>query len=172
MDSLKGLPEALSEGRWDSVLWDFDIPGFNGLQALEVVKARGLDLPFLIISGAIGEETAVEANRRRVHDYLLKDRLARLGPAVDKALREAKEGEARRQAEEALRRSEESYRVLVKNIPAIVSKGYADGCSERVTRETAQAVGIREYVMKPIVLRQLSQVIRKVLEGKGEAGEE
>ena len=84
------------------VLSDFDLPQFNGLRALEILVESGKDLPFILISGTIGEDTAVEAMKLGASDYLLKDRLTRLGVAVGGALHEARLRQARRQADEEL----------------------------------------------------------------------
>ncbi|MBN1992216.1 MAG: PAS domain S-box protein [Anaerolineae bacterium] len=93
---------ALAQQAWDVVLADFKIPGFGGLAALALLQKRGLDLPFIIVSGAIGEETAVEAMKAGAHDYVMKDNLARLLPAVERELREAMVRQERRQARIAL----------------------------------------------------------------------
>lgn len=117
---------ALQEEKPDVILSDFHLPGFDGLEALALSQAQHPDVPFIFVSGAMGEEVAIESLKRGATDYVLKDRLARLGPAVQRALREALERQERRQAEAALRVSEEQYRLLLKNIPAVVYKGYAD----------------------------------------------
>jgi len=70
----------------DLILSDFAMPRFSGLQALRIVKERGLDIPFILISGTIGEEIAVEAMKLGADDYLMKDRLARLGSAIQSVL--------------------------------------------------------------------------------------
>lgn len=81
----------------DLILSDYEMPGFNGIRALELLKERpDLDIPFIIISGTIGEETAVAAIKLGAADYLLKDRIARLGPAVRRALQEVEERQERR----------------------------------------------------------------------------
>lgn len=79
------------------------MPQFSGLSAIGLIHESGLDLPVIIVSGAIGEETAVAAMKAGAHDYVMKDNLARLGPAVQRELREAEERRARRRAEEKLR---------------------------------------------------------------------
>ena len=80
------------DGGYDLILSDYSMPGFTGLRALELLKERtDLDIPFIIISGTIGEETAVGAIKDGAADYLLKDRIGRLGPAVSRALREVEE---------------------------------------------------------------------------------
>ncbi|MGB2768954.1 MAG: PAS domain S-box protein, partial [Candidatus Zixiibacteriota bacterium] len=80
------------------------LPSFSGPEALNLLKEAGLDLPFIIISGKIGEDTAVEAMRAGAHDYIMKDRLTRLIPAIQRELKEANIRKERRLAEEALRR--------------------------------------------------------------------
>ena len=80
------------DGGFDLILSDYGMPQFDGLRALELLKARPeLDIPFIIVSGTIGEETAVAAIKDGAADYLLKDRIARLGPAVNRSLREVEE---------------------------------------------------------------------------------
>jgi len=93
----------LKGGEWDIVISDYIMPKFNGLDALRVLKDSGLDLPFIIISGKIGEETAVEAMRAGVHDYFMKDNLTRLVPAIQRELQEAVVRRERQLAHDALR---------------------------------------------------------------------
>ena len=76
---------------WEIILADYNLPQFTGLRALELLKERGLDIPFILISGTIGEEKAVTAMKAGASDYLMKDRLARLGPAIERVLHEAGE---------------------------------------------------------------------------------
>lgn len=116
VDTVAAVVAALEQGSWEIMLADFSLPGFSGLDAVELVRARGLDLPCILVSGVIGEETAVAAMHAGISDYLLKDRLARLGPAVRRALRDAGERRARRQAESHLRRLYHA----VEQCPAIV----------------------------------------------------
>lgn len=110
------MSEALDNGTWDLVISDYRLPSFNGPAALALLQARQIDLPFIVVSGAIGEETAVELMRAGAHDYLMKGQLARLGPAVERELREAGQRKARRKAEEALRQSEERYRGVFEGV--------------------------------------------------------
>jgi two-component system, cell cycle sensor histidine kinase and response regulator CckA len=111
------MASALTSESWDLVISDYVLPSFSGLEALKTLQDSGLELPFIIISGKIGEEVAVEALKAGANDYLLKDRLTRLGPAIDRAIREASQRQKRRQAENALRESEERYRRLVESCP-------------------------------------------------------
>ena len=97
---------ALETGKIDLILADYKLPLFDGLSALELAQERRPDLPFIFVSGTLGEETAIEALKRGATDYVLKSRLSRLAPSVQRALREAKERAERKKAEEALRLSE------------------------------------------------------------------
>ena len=90
-------------GGLDLVLSDYEMPQFNGLQALELLKQSGLEVPFILVSGTIGEDTAVAAMKLGASDYLLKDRLARLGPSVAHALAESRLYRERKQTEKELR---------------------------------------------------------------------
>ncbi len=92
------------------VISDYQMPQFSGLRALALLRARDVDLPFILVSGTIGEDLAVEAMKHGATDYLLKDRLTRLGPAIELALQQHRHGLERRQAEQALRESEHQIR--------------------------------------------------------------
>ncbi len=117
---------ALEEDRPDIILSDFHLPGFDGLEALALAQDTCTDTPFIFVSGAMGEEVAIDAVKRGATDYVLKDRITRLGPAVERALREAEARRERRQVAAALRDSEERYRLLLRNLPAVVYKGYVN----------------------------------------------
>lgn len=100
---------ALDQGL-DVILADFSLPRYDALRALAALQERGLDVPFLIVSGTIGEEKAVTAMQAGAADYLLKDRLSRLGQAIERALEQRKQTARCRTAELALRASEERFR--------------------------------------------------------------
>jgi signal transduction histidine kinase len=104
IETAEALSAALERQAWDLVIADYLLPRFDGLAALALVKAKGFDLPFIIVSGYITDETAVAAMKAGAHDYVMKDKLARLGPAVQRELREAESRRERRRAEESLRR--------------------------------------------------------------------
>lgn len=103
VETAKAMSAELKRQEWDIVICDYVMPKFSGLKALSVLKNSGVDLPFIIISGKIGEETAVEAMKAGVHDYFMKDNLTRLGPAIQRELKEAVVRRERKLAEEALR---------------------------------------------------------------------
>ncbi|MFW5866796.1 MAG: response regulator, partial [Armatimonadota bacterium] len=121
IDSLRvatreALLEALAEGQWDLAILDHNLPGFSGLQALEILQQQDFEGPVITVSGTIGEETAVECMRAGAHDYVMKDNLARLGPAVERELRDAQVRRDRRRDQQALAASEERYRNLVETM--------------------------------------------------------
>ncbi|HSL42728.1 MAG TPA: response regulator [Anaerolineales bacterium] len=107
------MQAALAKRTWDIILSDYSMPRFSAMAALETLETSGLDLPFIVISGTIGEETAIAALKAGAHDFLLKGRLARLVPAIERELREA---EIRRSHREAQSR----YQLLVERLPVIV----------------------------------------------------
>jgi PAS domain S-box-containing protein len=108
---------ALQAQAWDVVTSDWSMPSFSGLSALALVTELGLDIPFLIVSGTIGEEAAVAAMHAGAHDYLIKGQLARLVPAIEREIREAKGRAARRAADLELLRAAQRYRALFDSSP-------------------------------------------------------
>jgi two-component system, cell cycle sensor histidine kinase and response regulator CckA len=108
---------ALKSQVWDVIITDYSMPQFGALQAIAVLKEAGLDIPFIIVSGTVGEELAVQAMHAGADDYVMKDNLARLVPAIERELDEARNRKARKQAEEAMRASEERYRLLFESNP-------------------------------------------------------
>jgi len=95
---------ALAGKEWDLVLSDYNLPGFNATLALQLLQATQLDIPFIIVSGGIGEDVAVAAMKSGASDYLMKGNLARLVPAVERELRDAAVRHARRKAEKNKRK--------------------------------------------------------------------
>ncbi len=112
---------------FDLLLADHSLPGFSGLDAIRLLKERGLDIPAILISGAIGEDEAVMAIKEGAHDYLLKRKLTRLGSAVRNALEEKRLRDGERAAMQALRESETRFRSLVENSSDEISIIAADG---------------------------------------------
>ncbi|MEO6308212.1 MAG: response regulator [Nitrospiraceae bacterium] len=106
----KAFVAALKEGRMDLILADYSIPGFDGMTALTLARQHCPDVPFLFVSATIGEELAIDAMHQGATDYVLKQRLGRLVPSVQRALRELDNQVERKRAEEALRQSEKQFR--------------------------------------------------------------
>ncbi len=119
VDSEADYLRALAEP-WDVVVSDYNLPGFSGLYALEVLKTRGLDTPFVLVSGEIGEDMAVEAMRNGASDYLLKDNLARLEPALQHAIEAAEMRRARERADRELNLSKQRLQELAQHLQTSV----------------------------------------------------
>ncbi|HEV7684382.1 MAG TPA: response regulator [Pyrinomonadaceae bacterium] len=141
VDTPAAMRAALNAQRWDVVLCDYSMPHFDALSALALMKELDMDLPFIIISGTVGEAAAVEAMRAGAHDYLMKDNLARLAPTIERELHEAENRRARRQAEDEkaqLTVEVASQRRRLKNIVASVpgvvweAWGQPDVASQRI----------------------------------------
>jgi signal transduction histidine kinase len=98
VDSIADMRTALAKEPWDVITCDWTMPEFSGVAALALLKETGLDIPFVIVSGTIGEELACDAMRAGANDYILKDRIARLAPAVERELRDARARAEQRQA--------------------------------------------------------------------------
>jgi signal transduction histidine kinase len=110
VQDMAAMKAAFAEaGRWDAVLSDFRLPGFTGVEALEVFRATGLDIPFIIFSGTIGEETAVAAMKAGASDYVMKQNLARLAPVMERELAQAKIRAQHRQSQIDLAVSRDQY---------------------------------------------------------------
>lgn len=107
---------ALEEGDFDLIFSDYTMPGFDGRSALALAREKRPEIPFLFVSGTIGEDTAIEALKNGATDYVLKYRLMRLIPAVDRALREAQDRAERDRAEAAMRESEHKYREVFESL--------------------------------------------------------
>ncbi len=112
VDTPDGLIDALDNQEWDVILSDYSMPTFSGMGALAVVRARGLDVPFIFVSATIGEDTAVMAMKAGAQDYVMKDRLKRLLPAITRELGEAKIRTERRRAEAMLHDYTERLQLL------------------------------------------------------------
>ena len=102
VDTYEEMKEALRDGGWDVVVSDYLMPQFNGLGALQLCRDAGLDIPFVLVSGSIGEDAAVQAMKIGVQDYLMKDNLTRLPATIERELREAKNRRERREMANAL----------------------------------------------------------------------
>ncbi len=100
------MRQALSLQEWDLIVADYSMPHFDGAMALELLKSTKLDIPFIIVSGKIGEDVAVEAMKAGAHDYIMKGNLARLTPAIIRELREVKVRQEHREIEKKLKIAE------------------------------------------------------------------
>ncbi|MBK8335971.1 MAG: response regulator [Sterolibacteriaceae bacterium] len=120
VDNQLDMKIALQAQSWDAVLSDHRMPSFDAMAALALMQSLDCDLPFIIVSGVIDEETAILAMQAGAHDYLSKDKLDRLVPAVEREIREAVNRAERRSAQQAMQESEARYRTLATNLPGMV----------------------------------------------------
>jgi two-component system cell cycle sensor histidine kinase/response regulator CckA len=128
---------------YDVILADYNLPAFDGLTALQLFLDRDLDLPFILVSGTMGEETAIESLKAGATDYVLKDRLTRLGPVMKRALREKEERQQRRQAEEALQKNQQLLNAIVDNSPMAIQVKDLEGRYLLVNRQIEKLLGLR-----------------------------
>jgi PAS domain S-box-containing protein len=135
---------SLEQDGFDLILADYTLPAFDGISALTIAKEVRPDLPFIFVSGTLGEEVAIEALKMGATDYVFKTRLSRILPSVERAVRERKERAERRRAEEALRTSEQSFRLVFETIPGLIALQTAAGELELVNQK------LLEYLGKPI----------------------
>jgi PAS domain S-box-containing protein len=146
------LTAALALPTWDLIVCDYSMPGFNGMDALALWKERDLDIPFIFVSGNIGEDIAVAAMKGGAHDYLLKGNLQRFIPAVERELREAEVRRSRRQAEEQLRKLSSAVEqaascIWITNRDGVIE--YVNPNFERTTGYTsAEALGRTPRLLK------------------------
>jgi PAS domain S-box-containing protein/putative nucleotidyltransferase with HDIG domain len=141
VDDAGQMKQALQKAAWDIILADHNLPQFDSLSALAVLRESGQDIPFIVVSGTIGEEIAVEVMKAGAHDYVLKNNLVRLGPAVERELRESRIRLERRGSEHALRESEERYRDLVENVHDLICTHDLDGNLLTVNAAAARLTG-------------------------------
>jgi PAS domain S-box-containing protein len=120
VETADAMREALERGTWDIIISDYNMPHFSGYAALELYKERGFDFPFIIVSGVIGEEIAVAAMVSGAHDYVMKNNLPRLIPAIQRELRDAESRRGRKQVVEELYRMNELLTSIVENIPNMI----------------------------------------------------
>ncbi len=120
VDNAESLKNALQTGEWDLVISDYNIPGFGAMDALRIIHEHGKDIPFILVSGQIGEEEAVNLMKNGVNDYVMKDKLARLPMAIR---REIKDAAVRAERNNALERLRESS-VLMKQAQKLANLGY------------------------------------------------
>jgi PAS domain S-box-containing protein len=125
----------------DAIVSDYSMPQFTGAEALELMKARGLDLPFIVVSGTIDEAAAVSILRAGAHDFVTKQSLARLGPALDRELIDAKNRADRRRAESSLAHQRDFLRLVLDTNPGLVFVKDASGSFSLANKAVADLYG-------------------------------
>jgi PAS domain S-box-containing protein/putative nucleotidyltransferase with HDIG domain len=122
VETAEAMRKALTEKPWDLILCDYKLPQFDGLAAIALLKETGIDLPFILVSGTIGEETAVEVMKAGAHDYIMKEKLSRLFPAIERELKETQLRADRRRAETLIIQSRREWENIFQAIghPAVI----------------------------------------------------
>jgi PAS domain S-box-containing protein len=141
---------------YDLVLSDYNLPAFDGLSAVQLLRERDSDLPFILVSGTLGEETAIESLKAGATDYVIKSHLARLAPVVTRALRERDEQRQRREAEAGLRRAEARYRDLFENANDMIYTHDLGGCFTSVNGMGERLTG---YSRAELLTMNIDQLI-------------
>ncbi|HKN85901.1 MAG TPA: response regulator [Nitrospiraceae bacterium] len=116
-----GFVQALERDQIDVILSDVSVPAFNGMEALAIVRKTCPHIPFIFVTGTVGEETAIETLKSGAKDYVLKQRLSRLVPSVKRALREAEERNKRKRTEDLLREREQLFRLIMENTTDLIA---------------------------------------------------
>src|SRR5215207_7999894 len=162
VDTAEEMEAALDGRGWDLVISDHSMPAFSSTAALGLLRSKGLvDLPFIIVSGKIGEDAAVAAMKAGAHDYLMKDDLARLNTAIERELRDAEVRRERRRAEVALRASETRFRLMVEQSPLSTQILAPDGSTLQVNRAWEELWGVTLDQISGYNVREDPQLVDK-----------
>jgi PAS domain S-box-containing protein len=155
VDSAEKLHEQIAAATWDIALTDYNMPGFSAIDALNILKESSQDIPVIIVSGAIGEEVAIQAMKSGARDYVNKNHLARLGPVVERELLEAQHRKNAKRSEAELKRTQIDFQTLANSIPQLTwmtdSKGSIFWYNQRwfdytgTTPEQMKSLGWQEF---------------------------
>jgi PAS domain S-box-containing protein len=127
VETAEAMEAALDREQWDVILCDYKMPHFSAPAALKLVQDKNIDIPFIIVSGAIGENTAVTAMKSGAHDYLMKDKLAKLVVTIEREIREAEMRQEKKKTDEMLQKSEENFRHSLDDSPLGIRIVSTDG---------------------------------------------
>jgi PAS domain S-box-containing protein len=155
VENAGAMRKALEKGSWDIILCDYQMPQFNGLAAIALLKETGIDIPLIIVSGAIGEETAVECMRSGAQDYVMKGNLSRLVSAIERELKEAESRTQREQAEENLSRVMQHLTAHIANSPLAVVEFDSQ---IRVIRWSKEAERVFGWTEEEVLGRAISEI--------------
>lgn len=141
VDNADDMVNALREYEWDVILSDYSMPSFSATEGLALLQEAGLDIPFIIVSGTMGEEAAVEAMKAGAQDYFPKGKTDRLGAAIERELREKEEREKRKQAEKELRQAEERFTKAFMVSPVGITISNSQGTFLTINRSFQELLG-------------------------------
>jgi two-component system cell cycle sensor histidine kinase/response regulator CckA len=136
-----GYLDALNEEGWSAIISDYQLPGFSGIEALRLLRERDADLPFIVHSGTIGEARAVEAMRAGANEYVMKDDLGRLAPAIEREIRDAVARRERKRLERDLKAAEARYHRAFFTAPIGICRADANGFIHDANDEYCGMVG-------------------------------
>ena len=178
VETAAAMKKALQEKRWDVILCDYKMPKFSGKHAIALLKETNIDIALIIVSGTVGEETAIECMRSGAHDYVMKDSLSRLCPAIARELEQTKVRKKQRQVDERIKKSEENFRLSLDDSPLGVRIVSAEGKTIYANKAGLDIYGydsIEEINKTPIKERYTPQSyagykIRKEKRERGELG--
>jgi PAS domain S-box-containing protein len=167
------LIESLNDDVWDAIICDYLMPEFTVNDALSLIHSEGYDIPFIIVSGTISDEIAVKMMKAGAHDYITKNNLSRLVPALEREIVEASHRFQRHIAEEALRESERKHRMLIKSLNDTVLVFDSNGIVTEFYSKTplVQDLSIEKHQGKsipeiffPSIVRKITDLVRATLE--------
>lgn len=161
VQTAKDTTAALDSNEWDIILIDYSMPGFNGIEAIKLVRARAIDLPVILISGTVGEELAVQAMKAGANDYLMKNNMTRLVPAVKRELKDTQVRLEKRIAEESARKSIRALRTLSRCNEALMRATEETALMNRVC-QTAVEEGEYAFAWAGFVEDGADQIIRPI----------
>ncbi|MCC6616441.1 MAG: PAS domain S-box protein [Anaerolineae bacterium] len=141
VETAEAMQAALDKQTWDIVVSDYSLPNFNAPSALATLQESGVDLPFIIVSGTIGEDAAISSLKAGAHDFIVKGSTARLIPAIEREMRESAVRQERRQAQQALHQNEKRFRALIENSSDAIALIAADGTNLYGSPAVAQILG-------------------------------
>jgi len=180
VDTPDSFTKALAGGAWDALIVDYRMPHFSAPAAMDIYEACGLDIPFIIVSAAIGEDLAVMAMKDGAHDYIMKDNLRRLPAAIERELREAEIRAARKSAEDALVDSETKLRLFAQFAPSAIAMLDTDlryvAVSDKWLEESKltgqNIIGKYHFDLFPQLTEQYLPILKKCLGGVVETHDE
>jgi len=155
----KDFESALKNEKYDLIMSDFSLPNFSGIKAFEVAQNLAPDTPYIYVSGHIGEDRAIEAFKRGATDYVLKDKLKKLVPAIKRALLEADEKAKRKEFEEAFKGSEQKLKTIIDNIPIVLFMVNLEGVTTFARGKGFEISGIKS---EGLIGQNIAEVYRDV----------